>query len=61
MVKKKSVLLLFCHTTYVSTFSLESATHVSAHVQGVVILDTDWPVQHWLYVYTVNKTIYIQV
>jgi len=46
MVKKKSVLLLFCHTTYVSTFSLESATHVSAHVQGVVILDTDWPVQH---------------
>jgi hypothetical protein len=31
---------------YVLIFSLEGAVHVFLKVQDIVVLDTDWPVQH---------------
>ena len=32
------------------TFLLENATHVPS-LYNIVVLDTDWPVQHWACVY----------
>ena len=33
------------------TFSSDSATRVSLHVQDIVVPDTEWPVQHWSYAF----------
>lgn len=32
---------------YEYILSLEGAIHDSLQVQDIVVLDTDWPVQHW--------------
>jgi hypothetical protein len=32
---------------YVYILSLEGVIHVSLQLQDIVVLDTNWPIQHW--------------
>jgi hypothetical protein len=41
----------FGHIRYMSTLSLMSVTRVSLQRQGIVVLNTDWPVQVTLYLH----------